>query len=95
MDRHMRRALFSRGRYDWGTHEITRQRNARQIAELPTPEFPAIGTNRIGALIAEARRRRDEALLSGSSGIRTETPADNVIPTAAPSVRQQEPVRAQ
>jgi len=91
MDRQMRKALFSRGRYDWETHEITRQRNARQIADLPTPEFPATGTKRIGMLIAEARRQRDQALVSGSAGLRTETPADNTIPTTAPVVRHQQP----
>jgi len=82
MDRHMRKALLSRARYDWVTHEATRERNAEQMAALPTPEFPATGTKRISALLAEARRRRDEALVQGAgdgSGLRTGTPLDNVI----------------
>lgn len=82
MDRHMRKALLSRARYDWDTHEATRKRNAEQISALPAPEFPATGTTRISALLAEARRRRDEALVHGAGdgiGLRTSTPLDNAI----------------
>jgi hypothetical protein len=83
MDRQMRKALLSRGRYDWDTHEATRLRNREQIAGIPAPEYPATGTARIGALIAEARRQRDAALLAGAGdgagGIRTRRPLDNVI----------------
>lgn len=93
MDRHMREALLSRARYDWETHETTRQRNAAQIAEIPAPEYPATGTARIGALIAEARRRRDDALLAatgeGAGGLRTRRPLDNVIaPEMTPAKKQ-------
>ncbi len=84
----MRRALLERGRYDWDTHEATRRRNAEQIKSLPAPEFPATGTARISALLAEARHRRDEALLrgagEGAGGLRARTPLDNAIgPVAA------------
>jgi hypothetical protein len=87
MDRHMRSALRSRARYDWETHEATRRRNAEQIAEIPPPVYPATGTARIGALVAEARHRRDEALLAGAGegagGLRGRRPVDNVIAPAA------------
>lgn len=101
MDRHMREALLSRARYDWETHEATRQRNAAQIADIPAPEYPATGTARIGALIAEARRRRDEALLTsageGAGGLRSRRPLDNVIasePTPAKTHAPEQPVRS-
>jgi hypothetical protein len=81
MDRHMRKAILSRARYDWEAHQATRLRNAEQIASIPTPEFPATGTARISALLTEARRRRDEAFLDGAGdgagGLRTGTPLDN------------------
>ena len=31
MDREMRKALLSRARYDWDTHDATRRRNAEQV----------------------------------------------------------------
>jgi hypothetical protein len=94
----MRRALLSRGRYDWETHEATRRRNVEQIASIPSPEYPATGTARIAALLAEARRRRDEALLDGAGdgagGLRSSTPLDNVITSTtrrgAPAAEQQD-----
>ena len=83
MDRQMRKALRSRGRYDWDTHEETARRNAEQIKSIPEPEFPATGTARISALLAEARRRRDEAYVGacteGGGGLRTDTPLDSRI----------------
>jgi hypothetical protein len=82
MDREMRKALQSRARYDWETHEATRRRNAEQIKSIPEPQFPATGTARVSALLAEARRRRDESLLvactEGVSGSRTGIPLDNL-----------------
>lgn len=85
----MREALRSRAGYDWATHEATRLRNRAQIEAIPAPEYPAFGTARIGAVIAQARRRRDEAILAGlakgGAGLRTATPADNLIPSAAPA----------
>ena len=87
----MRKALLDRGRYDWVVHEATRRRNAEQIAAIPTPEFPATGTARIGALVAAARRRRDEVLLTGvgagAGGLRAGRPLDNVIPTPTTAAR--------
>lgn len=95
MDRHMRKALRSRARYDWETHEATRRRNAEQIAELPAPQYPATGTARIGALIAEVRRRRDEALLSGTGagagGLRSGQPLDNRIVSSPTTVETPQP----
>jgi hypothetical protein len=94
MDRDMRKALRSRARYDWDTHEATRRRNADQIGDIPAPEYPATGTARIGALVAEARRRRDAALLAGAGegagGLRSRRPLDNVLaPTPiTPAARQ-------
>jgi hypothetical protein len=85
MDRYMRKALLSRARYDWDTHEATRKRNAEQMRSIPTPQFPATGTARISALLATARRRRDEALIRGAgdgAGLGTSTPLDNVIEPA-------------
>ena len=70
MDREMRKALLSRARYDWDTHEVTRRRNAEQIRSIPDPEFPVTGTARISALLAEARRRRDEAFRAACHRIR-------------------------
>ena len=98
MDRHMRKALLSRARYDWDIHEATRQRNAEQIASIPTPEFPATGTARISALLAEARRRRDEALVQGvgdgAGGLRTGAPLDNVINPATRVQPDKKPIAA-
>lgn len=93
MNRHMRRALRSRASYDWDAHEATRRRNAEQIAEIPTPRYPATGTARIGALIAEARRRRDEALLAGAGegagGLRARRPLDDLIVSVATPAEKQ------
>ena len=98
MDRHMRKALGSRARYDWDTHEATRRRNAEQIAEIPAPEYPATGTARIGALIAEARRHRDEALLAGAGegagGLRSRRPLDNAIAAAVTAPVGKQPARS-
>jgi len=50
---------------------------------MPAPEFPATGTARISALLAEARHRRDEDLRQragdGSGGFRAATPLDHMI----------------
>ncbi len=85
----MREALRTRGRYDWETHQDTRRRNAEQIRSIPDPEFPATGTARISALLAEARRKRDAATLAaltdGRNGWRARTPADNLIDTTKDS----------
>lgn len=79
----MRKALRSRAQYDWETHQATRKRNIEQIARIPEPEFPATGTARISALLAEARRRRDAAYIAActetGSGQRTGRPLDSVI----------------
>ena len=87
----MRKALRSRAYYDWDTHRDTRQRNRDQIAAIPAPEYPATGTARIGKLIAEARRRRDQALLAahagGGAGISTVVPLDKVIESPTPAPR--------
>ena len=85
----MRKALRSRAGYDWDTHKATRQRNREQIATIPPPQYPACGTARIGRLVAEARRRRDEALLAaharGGASVGAAVPLDNMIPSAAPA----------
>lgn len=82
----MRKALRSRARYDWETHETTRLRNADQIKSIREPEFPATGTARVSALLAEARRRRDEAFFAawteGGSGWRTGRPLDTMLEPA-------------
>ncbi len=89
MDRQMRKAVLSRARYDWETHQATRKRNAEQIALVPTPEFPATGTARISTLYAAARHRQVEALRQGvgegAGGFRTGRPPDNVIEPAVRS----------
>jgi hypothetical protein len=93
----MRKALLSRARYDWDTHEATRQRNAEQIVSIPMPEFPATGTARISALLADARRRRDETLLHGAgdgAALRTSTPLDNVIKPVKLARTEKQPVAA-
>ncbi len=85
MDQHMKRALLIRGPYDWETHDATLRRNRAQMDLIPKPEFPALGTARISALLAEARHRRDSALISGvgdgAGGLRAGRPLDNVIET--------------
>ncbi len=85
MDQHMKRALLIRGPYDWETHDATMRRNRAQMDLIPEPEFPALGTDRISALLAEARHRRDSALVSGvgdgAGGLRTGRPLDNMIET--------------
>jgi hypothetical protein len=90
MDREMRKALRSRAGYDWDTHDATRRRNIEQIKRMPEPEYPATGTARISALLAEARRRRDEAYIAactgGGGGLRTSTPLDNRIQPTVPAV---------
>ena len=89
VNREMRKALLSRARYDWDTHEATRQRNAEQIRSIPAPQYPATGTARISALLAVARRRRDEAYVvactEAGSGMRTGTPLDSRLPSTAPT----------
>ena len=53
----MKKALQSRARYDWDAHTLTRGRNAQQVNKLKPPSLPATGTERISALLDEARKR--------------------------------------
>ncbi|MEZ5167700.1 MAG: hypothetical protein R2695_14910 [Acidimicrobiales bacterium] len=54
MARDSKRAPQLQARYDWDAHATTRERNAKQIDAVPGPKFPATGTSRISALLAEA-----------------------------------------
>ena len=59
MARHTRRAL---SQYELAAQERVRERNAEQAGQISEPELPSTGTVRVSALLAEAQRRRDEAM---------------------------------
>lgn len=57
MDRETKKALRAQ-QTDWQVQANLMKRRADQVAAMPEPEYPATGTARIAALLAEARATR-------------------------------------